>query len=423
MEASQNWYRLDNAAKLYPAIESRHRPSVFRISVDLTEQVDPGILEKAVNRIMERFPAFQVSLVSGLFWYYFEPNHRHFTIEPDGPPYCRRIVRSEADRYLFRVRWSESTIALEVFHAVTDGTGALVFLQTLTAEYLEIRHPGLTISREGNIKDKYETPPLEEMEDSFSRFYDVKPRRPKASSPVFHIKGTHLETGRLIITSGKMPVDDLLQYCRGRGVSITEMLTAVYILALYRLQKAQGGKQRAVKISVPVNLRKLYGSSTLRNFTLFIKPGIDPYLGDYDFDEILHQVHHFMRYELNEKYLREEFCSNVYMEKQMLIRMMPLAVKNRVITYVFNHYGENLYSGTLSNLGEVTVPDEIKPHVQGFQFVLGANRINRKNCSVISYDGTLTAVFGRIIEEHDLERDFFSFLVTLGIPVSVSRRG
>ncbi len=423
MDALENWFRLDNAAKLYPAIENRHRPSVFRVSVDLTERVDPGVLEKAVNRVLPRFPSFQVNLVRGLFWYYFEKNRRYFIIEEDGPPYCRRIVKAETDKYLFRVRWSDFGIALEVFHAITDGTGAMVFLKTLAAQYLELRYPDLRIPPQHDIRDREELPRLEELEDSFSRFYSVKPRRPKAESSAFHLRGISLDPGRIRVIIGESPVKELREYCRERNVTITEFLTSVFIYALYQVQKQHGGRKRAIRISVPVNLRKMYKSDTLRNFTLFIKPGIDPYLGEYTFDEILHQVHHFMRYELNEKYLREVFSSNVYMEKKMLIRVMPLAVKNRFITYVFKHSGENYYSGTLSNLGQVSVPPEMENYISGFHFVLGPNRINRSNCTLISFKDKILISFARNIEETDMEREFYQFLVSLGIPVSVSVRG
>ena len=422
MDIADQWFRLDNAAKLYPAIEDRNRPSVFRISVTLRSEVKPEILKQAAEAVLPRFPSFQVRLVTGVFWYYFERNTRDIQIEPDGPPYCRRILHADADKYMFRIRYAERTIALEVFHAVTDGTGAMIFLKTVTAQYLRLAFPDIDIPAGEGVLDLQEPPKQEELEDSFSRHYGSHPRRPKAEPKVYHVRGTGADHGQLKLTIGSMPISQVLQVCRSKQVTVTEYLSAVYLFSLYQLQRREGGRQRSVRLSVPVNLRRMYASQTLRNFTLFIKPGIDPYLGSYTFDEVLHQVHHYMRYELNDKYLREEFSANVYMERQPLLRVMPVVVKNWMISYVFNHYGENYYSGTLSNLGKVIIPEAMQQHVEQFHFVLGANRINKNNATALSYGDTLVYTFARTIEETDLEQLFFSFLVEQGIPVSVAAR-
>lgn len=237
------------------------------------------------------------------------------------------------------------------------------------------------------------------------------------------MKGGNLEYGQLKLTIGRIPLNSIMGECKRRGVTVTEYLSAIYLYALYWVQFKKGGRQRSVRISVPVNLRRLYASRTLRNFTRFIKPGIDPYLGEYSFEEVLHQVHHYMRYEINDKYLREEFSTNVHMERHMLMRIMPVAVKNRMISFMFNHYGENHYSGTLSNLGKVSIPKEMEPFINQFHFILGANRINKNSCTVLSYGDILTLTFARTIEETKLEEYFFSFLVEQGIPVSVAARG
>ena len=65
--AEETWYRLDNAARLYPAIRDT-RDSTFRISVELKEEVRPELLKKAVSLTLPRFPVFNVRLKKGYFW-------------------------------------------------------------------------------------------------------------------------------------------------------------------------------------------------------------------------------------------------------------------------------------------------------------------------------------------------------------------
>ena len=67
------WYKLDNAAKIYPATSQRHWNSTFRMSVELDEPVSGDTLRKAVRSLRDRFPMLYVQLRTGVFWYYFEP--------------------------------------------------------------------------------------------------------------------------------------------------------------------------------------------------------------------------------------------------------------------------------------------------------------------------------------------------------------
>ena len=60
------WFRLDNAAKLYPAVSNRKRTNVYRMSVTLGEQVSRQLLETAAALVLKRFSSFRVRLVRGL---------------------------------------------------------------------------------------------------------------------------------------------------------------------------------------------------------------------------------------------------------------------------------------------------------------------------------------------------------------------
>ena len=57
---NQDWYRLDNAAKIYPAMVSRRNSCVFRFAINLKEEVDPYVLQRALLDMRNRFPAMFV---------------------------------------------------------------------------------------------------------------------------------------------------------------------------------------------------------------------------------------------------------------------------------------------------------------------------------------------------------------------------
>lgn len=83
-----------------------------------------------------------MKLKRGFFWYYFEENKRQPFVEQESSWPCRYIDPKSNQLYLFRVSYYGARINLEVFHAVTDGMGAVNFLKELTAGYLELKRGG-----------------------------------------------------------------------------------------------------------------------------------------------------------------------------------------------------------------------------------------------------------------------------------------
>lgn len=46
---AQEWYKVDNVAKVFLATNTRRDPRVFRISCTLQEQIDPELLNEALR--------------------------------------------------------------------------------------------------------------------------------------------------------------------------------------------------------------------------------------------------------------------------------------------------------------------------------------------------------------------------------------
>ncbi len=416
----KHWYRLDNAAKLYPAIRSWKWSSMFRISALLREPVDPAVLQQALGLIMRRFPGFSVRLRAGFFWYYLEDNPATPRVTPDTVNPCVHIPRGENSGYMFRTRYFGRRIALEVFHSLADGGGGLAFFKTLLAQYLRLL--GADIPCTDGVLDIEEPPLPEEMEDGFQKYATLNVLKSRKETRAFHVRGTAEPRFALNIVTGILPLDACLKAAKARGVSLTEYLTAALLFALYCIQE-ESPKKRPVKVSVPVNMRNFYPSQTLRNFSLFVNPGIDPAYGAYSFEEILRLTHHFLRYEINEKFLNAQMSKNVSSERNLAVRLMPLFMKNIVLSLVYDLVGESRVTSTLSNLGGVTLPEAMRPYIDRFDILLGPGKTENVNAAVISFNNKLSISFTRTIQEPTVERAFFTFLVREGLPVEVESNG
>ncbi len=415
---TRGWYRLDNAANVYPAIRNRRRPGLFRVSATLKEPIRPDLLQQAVNTTLKRIPSFSVRMRSGLFWHYFSHSSDTLHIQEDVINPCMALSSRKDNGFQIRVRYHDRRIALEVFHSVSDGSGAMVFLKTLLAQYLILR--GISVSATHGVLDCDVSPRPGETTDDFAAFAGHSAPRSRRERRAYHVSGTRLPRHQIEIITGTLPIDAVKEEGRRHGVSITEYLTGVYLYVLHGIQISEHRlRSLPVKVQVPVNLRRFHPSETLRNFSSYVNVGIDPTHGDYTLEEVLSLVHHFMRYEVTDKHLRSRVAVNIRTERNPLVRIMPLLLKNRVISLGYKLSGPAIFTSVLTNLGVVDVPPEMAAHVEMFDFNLGPSEITNTNCAVLGYNGQLRINFARVIEEPTVEHAFFTHFVRQGIPVKV----
>ena len=423
MKKPANWYRLDNAAKLYPAIKNRRWTAVYRVSVKLCECIDYALLEKALELTTARLGIFSCRLRAGFFWYYFEKNNNRPVVAADAINPCIRLYNKESHGYLWRLRTHDKWISLEVFHSVSDGHGGITFLKTLVGAYLNLK--GHSIPATHGVLCVNQQPPDEEVEDAFLKYYNKKAVRSWKETRAYQIKGTKEPCHTLNVTRGIISVSEIKATARKYNVSLNEFLVGVYMFVLYQIQKKQQPRKiKPVKVSVPVNLRSYFATKTMRNFSSYVNPEINANWGDYTFEEVLGIVHHYLRFELTKKNLTAKMSKNVKAEKNIFVRMMPLVLKNQVINLVFYLAGESRMTSTLSNIGVIDVPPQMTAHIERFDAMLGAPRHTSISCVACAFADILTVCFSSIIKETDVERDFFTFLVKMGIHVKMeSNRG
>lgn len=331
-----------------------------------------------------------------------------------------RMSKKEISTCAFRVLVYKKRIAVELFHSLTDGTGALIFLKTLTAEYIQQKY-GIPITAERGVLPRLEDPDSEELEDSFQK-YSGKVNASRRESNAWHLSGTVETAGFLNLTCFKLPVKEAVDKAHEYGVTLTAFLTAVMMSALSDLQKkkvANPKRLKPVKVLVPVNLRNIFKSRTMRNFAYFTTPEIDPRLGEYSFRDICMAVHHRMGLDINPQVMSSKIATNVNSEKAFIVKVMPLFLKNLVMKAVFDAVGEKKSCITLSNLGRVTVPDEMAPYIDRFDFILGVQATAPNNCGVVSWGDTLYINFIRNTCEPEVEYHFHKTLEALGLHAEV----
>lgn len=418
-ERKLRWLRLDNAAKIYPAALRHNWSNVFRLSATLTEPVDTAVLQSALDVTVRRFPSMAARLRRGVFWYYLEQVPQPPAIREELSHPLARMPLGEIRKCAMRVIVYDRRIAVEFFHALTDGNGGLVFLKTLVAEYLQQKH-GLVIPAEKGVLGRLEDPSPEEMEDSFLK-YSASVIASRKEATAWHLKGTPTQDGVIHLTCMQLSTAEILEKAHAYGVSLTAFLAAAMLEALLELQRktVHYGRKRAVKVLIPVDLRRLFPSRTLRNFVLYTTPEVDPRLGEYTFPELCAIVHHHMAMDITPKRMSSKIATNVSCEKSMALRIVPLFLKNAVMKAVFDTVGECKSCLSLSNLGAVQLPDVMAPYVERFDFIIGPQSRFPHNSSAISYNGVLNLNMVRKIEEPDLEYHFFRCLQKQGLHVLV----
>ena len=416
---SKPWSRLDLPAIVYPTLQRRDFSSVYRLSVLLKEDVNPDVLQQAVDIAIKRFPTYKSAMRKGLFWRYLEPNNNPGPIvQKDVRNFCMPMPFKSNNRYLVRFYWYGRRIALEAHHSLGDGTGGMFLLQTVTAVYLRLLgHP---IANDGFVLDVDSEPDPEEFEDAYMRYANAQVRPARPAEKTYRVRGTKEPFYTLNVIDGIMSVKEVMQVAKRYNATVTEYLNAVLLYSLLQKQEHDFHlKLRPVRIAMPVNLRRFFPSKTLRNFITMVYPSIDPRLGEFTFEEIVAHVHNYMRYYINEKFLKGDITTNAATKRNPFIRIVPLFIKDFVVRLFYTRVQDKNSSAGLTNLGAVYVPDDMKPYLERFDIYMGIPYSQRTNCAIASFGDTLTVNFASCIIEADVERRFFQKLVEDGIAVTI----
>lgn len=408
------WTRLDNAAKIFPPTSNEKDTKVFRFVCELRDEIDKDNLQEALNKTMVLFPFYRTVLRRGVFWYYFENTELKPEVREEYKLPCSMLYHPNRRNLLFEVTYYKKRINLELFHSLSDGTGALGFLKTLLYYYITVRY------RE-DFHDKLPVPDYDaslsqKMDDSFLKHYTDNriPKRIKLTK-AYRIQGRRSIDNRLKVIEGLMPVREVIGLSHKYDTTLTIFLTALFIRAIYEEIPARQRKYPVV-LSVPVNLRTYFPSVTARNFFGTINIRYDFSKGSDTLEEIILAVKEGFSLELTQEKLKEHMNHLSSLEHNAFMRVVPLVIKDYVLKFA-NYLSDRGITATLSNVGKVTVSKELAPYIEAFNCFTSAKR---PQIGICSFENNLVVSFASPFTGTDIQKNFFRYLSTEGVPITVT---
>lgn len=398
------WYRLDNAAKLFPPSKNKYDSKIFRFTVSLVENVDKDILNVALTKTLQEYPIFRSVLKRGLFWYYLEEsNIKPVVVEEHLRP-CSKFDTG----LLFQVTYYKKRINLEVNHALTDGTGTLMFLKTLVVNYLEEKY-------KINSKEAINKASIKESSnDSFRKYYTGKIKKSITSSKIaYKIKDEKYVENRLKIIEGIVDVNSLLKLAKKYNVTLTVYLVSLLIKCIGESMELKARKKPIV-VTVPVNLRNYYPSYTVRNFFNAVNISFK-YNGE-DIADIIKVVNEEFKRNLTKENVENKMNNMAKLEDIFILRLIPIFIKDLVLRYAYK-FTENYATMTLSNIGIIDIPEVYQKYIDYFDVFISTSKIQLCMCS---YLNKMLLTFTSQFVNSEIEKNFFRYLTAEGINVTIN---
>ncbi|MEI3611516.1 phthiocerol/phthiodiolone dimycocerosyl transferase family protein [Pseudogracilibacillus sp. SO30301A] len=396
------WYKLDNAGKMFHAVSEQTNSSVFRIAAVMKKIVQPDKLQQALDDVLKRLPMFAVKLRKGVFWDFLVENNEKLFVQPESQYPCAPIDPLETNGFLLRVTYYKKRIAVEFFHSVTDGTGALEFIKALIFYYLSYLEED--VAYESALIDIHNQPSYYERDDSYQNYVtDEKTEKFKETSS-YQIRGIPID--QTIAVHGKMSAEKVHQLAKEHGTTITAFVTAILIAAIYKERLQYRAYKEEIKIAVPVNLRSLFPSNTLRNFFGVVNIGMSV-TETTTLEEIITETSKQLRKKVQKENLQQSINDRVKWQMRLAARFIPLPLKYRAIRYGYRSFSERTKAMTLTNMGKVRLPDSMESHISHMEMVMYPTKKSPINGGMIAVGDELVITFARMIQEADIIRTFF----------------
>lgn len=407
------WRSLDNATKLFSAASSPKDTRVFRFYCELKEEVKEEILQEALNQTIQKYPVFLSVMRKGLFWHYLEKSELRPVVREEYKEPCSSLYVRDKKTLLFEVTYYEKRINFEVFHALTDGTGATEFLRELVKNYLYLIHEEDLEPVE--LSNQYLTVKDQE-DDSFSRYYDPDfPRKKKKKIRAVQIKKGGKGYEELQINEASMSVKELLGIAREKKVSMSVLLTAAFICAIHE-EMSRMQEKKPVILMVPVNLRKIFPSDSMLNFFGYIEPGYQFGGGKDSFEDVLEAVKLYFQENLSKEHMAGRMNELIAIEKHKILKWAPLELKNRCIR-AGAKMAEQEVTAVLSNMSVVKMPEDYAQYIEKFGVYTSTNRTELCICS---FQDMLSLGFTSRYDSTNIQRNFYRILKELGASVKVA---
>lgn len=400
--ARNTWYRLDNVGKFYSSQAGSSAQTVFRYAATLVDDIDPDVLQHALETTVGMFPGFNVCLRSGMFWHYLEQATEPPTVSPENLPICFGL-HVHAKSVLFRVSYYRDRINLEVSHIVSDGRGSLNFFKALLRAYIQERYQveGVTAEYDGSDHQK--------AENSFDKYFERDKAAATHAPKVYRISGwrdvsdpTYLEY--------HLPTSKVLDLARSHGVSLTALMIAAVICAI-RTEMPSRDRQRAIRLDVPVDLRQFFDSATTKNFFGLAFVSYVPGDTDEPVEAVAAHVQAQLKVATGAEQLKPRMNRMIALEKNPLLRLAPLFMKDALLE-VASRISARETTTTMSNLGAVKLDERLAPYVKNVNLLTSTTGLNFLLCT---FGDDLSIGISTAYSNPDVIKNFCRYFSSQGI--------
>ena len=421
MKSTKNllsWRRLDNSAKIFPLSTGKKYSTVFRLSVLLKEDIQPNILKEALLETLDKYKSFKVRIKHGFFWHYLENNTKEPIIEEESDYPCKYIDPTLNKGYLFKVTYFKNKINIDIFHALTDGNGGSIFFRELIYSYLEKCYPK-ELNKENRILKKIE----DNTEDSYMQNYDKKSKSNGAGKRAYKLTGRKIKLGAVSVIHQIINLEQLKKEAKKHEATITQYLTAVLMYSIYTEDYLKNNGKKPIKICIPVNLKKYFPSKTMSNFFSYIT--MSAYIKDKKldtFEKMLEFIKKEFWEQLKEEEIMKTMSKNVKLGNNFFIKIIPLFLKIPIVKLSYleiRKYGTITYS----NIGRIGILGDYQKYIDYFLMLIAPNPFERIKCSSCTFENNMVFTFTSIINNNNIEKQFYNFLKEKGIEVRIESNG
>lgn len=421
--ANYNWLKLDNTAKLYPMLVTDSTQNIFRVTIELNEPVDPILLKEATQIILPRFPSFNVKLTNGFFWCYFEENSSAVNVEQDDGIILSHITDEVNNRFLFRVKYYNKNIILEIFHILSDGHGSTEFAKALTYQYLLLK--GKDVRSENKVITINSPISAKEVEDSFVAHYtnkrlkelDIKSIKGSSS---YRINGTMPNKLSQGVIQGELPLDKVLELSRKYSCTLTVFTAALALFSIFKTNIMTKKLKKSIISFIPINLRSYYPSKTIRNFVMFSRAGVSKDDKAETLEDFIYAVKRDLSKDMELSSIENKVNASVKLQRMPIMRMLPLPLKHLVMRTSVRFLRSNRHTLPISNVGRTILPESMQAYVRNIYYTNNTAPNLPISIGINSYNNILNVVFSRCILETDIEKFFFKFFTEKDIEVQIT---
>ena len=396
-------YPIDNTSILFLSLLRPHHSNAFRFSATLDKPVCPEALQEAVNRVCRRYPLVFAALRQDFFQYRQVPVEKPPVVRED-PGMLLPMSREELARSAYRVFYRDNTVSVELFHALTDGYGAIATFSAMLVEYHHI-----IAGDTADASQRLDQVQPHELEEPYEKLTHFKPKRlptrfsyllPRPADADWNVRTSTLT----------MDIPVLLDAAHRYGVTLNTLLITILASTVMEMQYEQrkGKRMKPVRLMVPVNVRKVFQSRTLRNCSLYTLPTMEVSQRNQPFQALCDSFAAQMKDQVRLEVQGAMASANTRDQNSWYFRLMPWKLKAACLRFGYRFCGESNSSLTLTNLGIVKLPEELKNHVVDFQCWMIPRVTTPYGCTVLSFGDQLRLNMSRFCPTDELGERFFA---------------